>query len=202
MKKLLIFDFDGVLLDSLFAGRAMYSRILGELGYPPLTDDQYNFMKRSGPKDLLRYCLNDESLVKQGMELREKYREEKDSSVKLFDDVPETLESLSKKYLLAIATSRDKTVYDLLDSHNIRLYFGNRVISNEDYSSSEFKPHPASINMAIKRSGNFDLSDVVYIGDQSSDALAAKNAGVDFIGFNMVSDVYTTNFSELESLVI
>lgn len=201
-KNLILYDFDGVLLDTLSAGREKYSSILVQLGRHPLTDEEFEYMKQSSPSELLTYCLSDSELVKKGMELRSKGEYLESTSVTLFDGVRETLEKLSKDNILGIVTSRDESVYDLLDKFNLNQYFSGGVISNLDYSKDEFKPHPKPLQLAIAKNdyGN-KLDEVVYIGDAKTDFESAKNAGVRFIGFGKVGDEYVTHMNQLENKI-
>lgn len=201
--KLILFDFDGVLVDTLQAGREKYSSILTQLGRHPLTDDEFEYMKQSSPSELLSYCLNDPKLIKKGFELRKKGEFLEQTGVSVFDGVYTTLENLSQKYTLGIVTSRDETVFDLLDTFNLRKYFQGGVVCNADYSKEEFKPHPKPLEIAIRNNSTSQrFENVIYIGDAQTDYLAAQAANVSFIGFGNVGKVNTHSMHELEKLII
>ncbi len=201
-QKLILFDFDGVLLDTLQAGREKYSSILTQLGRHPLTDEEFEYMKRSSPSELLSHCLTDPELVKRGIELREKGEFSQTTDIAVFQGVHETLKNLSQDYVLGVVTSRDETVFDLLDQHNLSQYFKGGVVCNSDYSKDEFKPHPKPLQIAIQNNSvSKQFEEVVYVGDAETDYLAAQAANVSFVGFGDVGQINTTCMYELENLV-
>lgn len=132
-----------------------------------------------------------------------------DKYVKLFPHVKETLLLLKNKgILLGIVTSklRDSTIHclDILGINDIVSYFvaGNDV--------KNMKPHPESIFIAMEHFSIKDKKKVLYIGDNKSDYLTAKNAGVDValvtwgprkIDWSLTPNYWIDDFKEVEDIV-
>ncbi len=132
-----------------------------------------------------------------------------DKYVKLFPHVKETLIKLKNDgYLLGIVTSklRDSTIHclEVLDIKDIVPYFvaGNDV--------KNMKPHPESILLAMEHFSILDKKKVLYIGDNKSDYLTARNAGVDValvtwgprkIDRSLTPDYWIDDFKEVEDIV-
>ncbi len=131
-----------------------------------------------------------------------------DKYAKLFPHVRETLESLkSKGFKLGIVTSklRDSTIHclEVLDLLNLVPCFvaGNDV--------SKMKPDPESIFKAMERFSIKDKKKVLYIGDNKSDYLTARNAGVDVamvtwgprkIDKTLTPEYWIDDFKEVEEI--
>lgn len=98
--------------------------------------------------------------------------------VYIYPEVEKTLQFLKQKgYPLAIVTTKMKeAAYVGLDTFNLTKYF-DVVIGLDDVK--ETKPNPEGIYLAIKELG---CNKAVMIGDNVSDIMAGKNAGVYTIG--------------------
>ena len=96
----------------------------------------------------------------------------------IYPGVKETLQTLKEMgYPLAIVTTKIKeAVYIGLDLFGIRDYF-DVIIGHDDVKKS--KPDPEGINKALEKLG---LNDGYYIGDNVTDIMAGKNAGLHTIG--------------------
>jgi len=88
-----------------------------------------------------------------------------------------SLRRLAKISELAIFTGRIHRELDYtLDRWRVREFF-SQVITVEEVERG--KPHPEGL---IKILGGRDASLAVYVGDNVDDSLAAKSAGIDFVG--------------------
>lgn len=186
--KLLIFDIDGVLVDVsssyLLAIKRTAEFFLGRLIDKEEVED---FKLKGGYNDdydcaeaILKnrdIHIPKEIIIKKFQEyyLGTNYTGLMKNEVWLLDK--KILESLSKKYRLAILTGRPKeeAVY-VLRKANTKKYFST-LITREDVKNK--KPSPEGINVILKRA---KTKNAVYIGDSIDDLLTAKNANVDFIG--------------------
>ena len=84
---------------------------------------------------------------------------------------------LAKSAELAIFTGRIHRELDYtLDRWKVREFF-RKVITVEEIQHP--KPHPEGL---MKILGSRDVSAAIYVGDNVDDALAAKSAGIDFVG--------------------
>jgi HAD superfamily hydrolase (TIGR01548 family) len=87
--------------------------------------------------------------------------------------------ALSRKYDLAVFTGRPKLEADfILDRFQIQQYF-KMIVAMEDINSQ--KPNPEGLNKIITKL-NANIETASYIGDSVDDAIAAKKAGIKFIG--------------------
>ncbi len=90
----------------------------------------------------------------------------------------ETLERLSP-FALGIATSRPRAEARMaIRQHDLGRYFPPESIVAQEDASRE-KPDPAPLFELVRRLG---CTSPVYVGDTVNDALAAKAAGMPFIG--------------------
>lgn len=87
------------------------------------------------------------------------------------------LRRLSGRAELAIFTGRIRRELDYtLDRWKVREYF-RKIVTVEDVQHS--KPHPEGL---LKILGAGDAASAVYLGDNIDDALAARSAGMPFLG--------------------
>ncbi len=93
---------------------------------------------------------------------------------KIMSYVAETIESFSKKYVLAVLTdSRLSLTDEWLKSIGIRKYF-NCLIGEEQLKNK--KPNPEGLLLISKKLG-VKPRQILYVGDSAHDIIAAKNAG-------------------------
>ena len=117
----------------------------------------------------------------QELMLQEFYRVSKifyPQTVKTYDHAKESLLTLKAKgYKLGLVTSKihESTLY-CLKLIGLEGVFDS-LVCYDDVTNP--KPHPESIQKAMKELNAFDLSKVLYIGDNKSDLITANNAQVD-----------------------
>ena len=167
-----MFDWDGVLLDSIGAAFNVYNRIFERVGPRVLTKDEYLELQSPNWYDFYVKIGLPKPLWKEvdGEWLR-LYEEEKPE---LHDDALECLAALKKAGLrLALVTNGSKArVEDELKRLNARPWF-EVVLSGE--RKEELKPSPVMLERALGLMG-IEPQDVVYVGDSPADIQAAKGA--------------------------
>lgn len=175
MKKVLIFDFDGTIADSLDAIMRITNRLSGRYGIRRITDERRDQLRHETSQRIMSdFRLSPWRLfliaVKVKAELR---REIKD--VKLISGMKHVLLGLhGDGYRLGIATSNSKaTVEDFLQNHNLENCF--------DFIFARTVFGKASILKAILRKYRLKRKEVLYIGDETRDIDAARQAGVGVI---------------------
>ncbi len=178
--KLVIFDHSGVLVNDLRESWLAISKIVGLRGYKP---DELNAFRRNFRlpyweyliyKGLTEYEAKDAGVVKDYT----RFYGETLEHVKLFDDVQISLSKLIEKGIeLAVVSHSPREVVDkVMQRFNLAQYFKrNCVFTLQDYKGQ--KPHPESIELALKRLG-YSAADTIYVGDMREDVVAAKRAGV------------------------
>lgn len=204
MIKTVIFDCDGVLVDSRDANVAFYQALLVTAGYAkPRAEEvlecfhlplRESIIKLTGKSDELE--IHRITLFVHDKTLRHP---------ELFHfpaELHETLSQLSKKYTLAIATSRITIgLTEVLEAGSIGDYFPVTVAKDE-YTNP--KPHPEPLLLALHRL-NMSADEAIYIGDSHTDIEAARAAGMRSIHLASTvhkdADVGITHFSEIPAAV-
>lgn len=131
--KLIVFDLDGTLVDTLESNYVSYKQAFGEFGYQV---NRKSFEKIFGQniKEFIKVFAPDydEDLLKKIHTLKKKKYKENLKYTKLNTLLIDLLEGLSHKYYFAICTSASKdSCVDLLSFHNIIDKF-DLIITRED----------------------------------------------------------------------
>lgn len=199
MLKSVIFDCDGVLLDTLEANRVFYNAILERLGYQSLNDADLHIVHAMTVLEAFNHVLTSEDALKApqvaGLIDRSIYM----AKVKVPDYTHALLAKLKKSYKLGIVTNRDARGVGLLAEFDLLAYF-DAVISASDVK--EPKPAPEGL---LKICGLLGVTpqETLYVGDSLSDMHAAKSAGVNFVayGAGLAGQKHAADMYELESLI-
>lgn len=182
MIKAVIFDVDGVLVDSRDSNVAFFQRLLDKAGYPNISREQVLDCFHLPMRQTIAKLTNseDEKEIQRIFELGHDSSLRDPGLFEFHDRLEGILEDLHKKYRLAIVTSRIRVgVDDIFSAKEIKHLF-DVVVSFEDYKNP--KPHPEPLEVALTRLG-VESGDAVYIGDSHSDIAAAKAANMKSIFF-------------------
>jgi phosphoglycolate phosphatase len=181
--KLIVFDFDGTIADTLTGITISGNYALASLGFPERTYDEFkNFIGDAARITAMRALpdgyKDDEHIEKYFVTYREHYFKNQYDSISLYDGIIDVFEELTKENKLAILTNKNQDITDsLIEFLGIGKYF-SQIVGVID---SPVKPQPDILWDIIKANG-FDVSDAVMIGDSAVDINTAKNAGVTSIG--------------------
>lgn len=179
--ELLIFDWDGTLMDS--AGHIVDSiqKACADLGIPVPDDRACRQIIGLGLTQALQTLLPD---LPEGdyPRLVERYRHHylgRDAEIPLFGGVQEGIRELhSAGFILAVATGKSlKGLERALDHSHLRPYFSATRCADQTHS----KPHPAMVEEILDELV-LERHQALVIGDTSHDMLMAANAGVDRLG--------------------
>jgi HAD superfamily hydrolase (TIGR01509 family) len=174
MIKAVLFDVDGVLIDSLEANYQFYKSLLTKAGYKFPTRKEYpNYFHNSLYKncEVLTNGSKEEieRVFKIGLEMEYPF-----DVIKLHKGARKTIQELGKKYKLGIVTNRLKKRFFLIpDLRDLKKLF-SVVIAFED--TKNHKPHPEPLLVACRKLG-VKPNEVVYVGDAETDIIAGKEAG-------------------------
>jgi len=166
-----IFDLDGTLADSEQDIRAVYKILSKKWGGGEFSDSTWEEVRRATPIEFLRKLGISQwkipFMVRQGRILLSKRYDQ----IELRKGMEFIITLLHKEgYKLYVVTSNSREVArDFLRKHNIFHYFEECISTNLFTKSKVLKKF-------CKRNSAF------YIGDEIRDALAAKDAGIRFIG--------------------
>ena len=175
-KKIIIFDVDGVLIDSKLNMKKSWISVQKNFGLKETKFKDY-FSKIGIPfnKILKQLSINDNH-----GEIKKCYDKASIKNIKLIKFYKDTKGELKKLYkmnfILCIVTSKDlkRTKLFLKDIKNLF------TAIQAPQKNLKGKPYPDQINNIIKKL-NAKKKDCVYIGDTYTDYIAAKRAGIDFI---------------------
>lgn len=174
----ILFDLDGVLLDTISSLKQTYQDVAQYLGIKLPSRVALNRAVQLGPQKALRELFpEDDSKAKAAFN---RYWRANIESVSCFVGVTELLMALSsREVILGTVTSRNSSdTYSLLDAARLRGYM-QIVVTWGHYRAP--KPSPACLIVALQKTGK-PPSKTVYVGDQATDILAAKSAGVLAVG--------------------
>lgn len=182
MLKAIIFDVDGVLVDSREANVAIYKKLFVLAGYPEPSREEILALFHMPLWQSIQKITGttDDAEVDRIWNMAQDDRDSiQDISLFEFpDNLEVVLETLYGKYRLAIVTSRIRVgMNDVFRAKDLRHLF-DEVVVYEDYDNP--KPHPEPLHVALKRL-KLTADEVVYIGDAHTDVEAARDAGVRII---------------------
>ncbi len=204
MIKGVIFDIDGVLLDSFEAGLHFFGDVLVKMGHSKPTRAQYKTVFHLPLEQALKSLAKSE--LTEELERLHEIVDNVSYRTELLSEplhMRETLDILSTQYKLAIVTSRNKQGLHrrYFPSAHTEKYFPVRV-TREDVT--HYKPHPEPLLLAAKRL-RLKPSECVYIGDSHTDVDAGRSAGMKTILYGGKkhgdADVHTRTFKNLPHLI-
>jgi len=177
-----IFDFDGVIADSVSSLYDVYFSFLAEFG---ITGNQEEFNLLNGPKlsEIISFLKNKYHLQKDEKELLGIYQNKISSiynNIKLNEGIENILEWLKKKNIkIALASSSKKEeILSVLKRYDIEQYF-DFIITGDDIK--EAKPSPEIYNTVRTKYPNCEF----YVIEDSENGLkAATKAGMKTIFYN------------------
>lgn len=179
-KKLLIFDWDGTIVDSADHIVACVLRAAAELGWdacdPNLIRERIGISLEVMIPELFPCA----SMYKDFLTLyRRFYFDEGLSPLKLFPGVRETLLELSERGLcLAVATGKSRMGLDIsLRESGLESLFSFSRCADETAS----KPDPRMLHELLSETG-ISVCDALMVGDSVYDLQMAKAAGMDSVG--------------------
>jgi len=191
MIKLVIFDLDGTLLNTIDDIAECTNFVLQKHGFPIFDVEEYkNFvgngvvvlLQRVLPKDISETVFN--TVLQDFMHHYEIHKEDKTAP---YEGMVETLEELQKKgILLAVATNKP---HELLPTLMQRFFptikwaavFGGR-------KDIPVKPNPQIVYDILNTingrdvARNVRIDEILYVGDTAVDMETAKNAGITKVG--------------------
>ncbi|CAM2158126.1 HAD-IIIA family hydrolase [Paraburkholderia tropica] len=178
---LIVFDWDGTLMDSTAHITRSIQAACRDLGLPVPGDEAASYVIGLGLREALQIAAPTLAPADYPR-LVERYRVHyllKDQETELFAGVREMLTELRDTgYLLAVATGKSRVGLNraLAEARLTSLFDGTRC-ADETFS----KPHPAMLQELTRELGQ-DLGRTVMIGDTTHDLQMAANAGAARVG--------------------
>ena len=178
MKKYILFDHDGVLVDTEFWYHKAGERALADIGFT-LDKDQYlRDMTRSlGTWAQARAAGIDELTIDRQREVRNVYYQEylRTEAIEI-EGVVETLAELSKYVRMAIVTTAKRVDFEIIHEKRQIRQFMDFILVREDYKLS--KPHPEPYLVGLKNFGA-TKEETLVVEDSSRGLNSAVAAGID-----------------------
>lgn len=185
MKKLVIFDLDGTLLNTIADLAAATNYALQACGYPTHDTDAYRFFVGNGINKLFERALPEGTRSKENvLKIRSLfvpyYNKHNADLSRPYPGIENLLETLQKKgYMLAVASNKyHEATQKLIKQYFPRINFLAILGQRENIPA---KPDPQVVYEIMEKAG-VERNEVVYIGDSSVDMQTGANAGVTTIG--------------------
>jgi phosphoglycolate phosphatase len=173
---LIVFDWDGTLMDSTSTIVKSIQAAAKDLGLPVPRDEDASHVIGLGLHEAMQAAMpNIEPALYPKMVERYRFHYlTKDPELVLFDGVRDMLAELSQDgYFLAVATGKSRVGLNrALNAVGLLSLFDATRCADETFS----KPHPAMLQELTRELGQ-DLKRTVMIGDTTHDLLMANNAG-------------------------
>ena len=185
MKKLVIFDLDGTLLNTIADLAHSTNYALSKLGYPTHEIEKYNFMVGNGINKLFERALPEGSKTEENvLRVRKEFipyydiHNADDSSP--YPGIPELLAHLQSEGIqIAVASNKYQSATQKLISHYFPEIHFTAVFGQRE--GIQVKPDP-TIVFDILSLTDVDRKEVLYVGDSGVDMQTAANAGVTACG--------------------
>ena len=185
MKKLVIFDLDGTLLNTIADLAHSTNYALNKLGYPTHEIEKYNFMVGNGIDKLFERALPEgekskENVLRVRKEFVPYYDIHNADDSRPYPGIPELLSYLQDAGIqIAVASNKYQAATEKLIAHyfpGIRFVavFGQR-------EGVKVKPDPAVVHDILRIAG-VSKDEVLYVGDSGVDMQTAINSGVTSCG--------------------
>jgi len=181
--KLLLFDLDGTLIDSLGDLTATINLMLRDLDRPPLSREQLGAFIGNGIPTTVeraltathpRHELPAAELHAWAVTLvHEHYANEMLKTTQLFPNVVETLDHFRNKRMGVVTSKEVRFTHLMLDHFGIAKYFA--AIVGGDTTPAR-KPDPRPVLEALRLLSGLP-GDAVMIGDSEIDVIAGRNSG-------------------------
>ncbi|WFS64120.1 HAD hydrolase-like protein [Pseudodesulfovibrio thermohalotolerans] len=192
--KTVVFDNDGVLIDSYEANMVYYGTIRRELGLPPMTDAERYYVHSRTHDEAVRHIVPADKLERAFQVGATMDQASLAPYFKRSEGIREFLCWLrSAGFGLAVNTSRGTSMDLVLKLTDLEGFFHPIITSCK---VSKPKPHPEGLYRIMREHG-VRPDEVAYIGDSVVDQRAAQAAGVRFWAYRdqaLEADVHIEDF--------
>ena len=185
MKKLIVFDLDGTLLNSLEDLADSANWVLEQHGFPTHPVDAYRYFVGDGVRKLIERILPQEERTEARIEqCRQEfvayYKVHMEDKTSVYEGITELLVELKNRGLkIAVATNKVHiAVKPLMEKYFPEIRFDSMIGQREGIP---VKPAP-QIMFDILRETGCEPSEALHVGDTATDMQLAHNAGVTPVG--------------------
>ncbi len=185
MKKLVIFDLDGTLLNTIADLAHSTNYALTQTGFPTHEIAEYNYFVGNGINKLFERALpegakTEENVLKVRKEFLKHYDLHNTDQSAPYNGIPDLLADLQAKgILLAVASNKYQSATLKLVTHFFpNIHFSIILGQREGIPT---KPDPSIVHDILEHT-NIAKEDTLYVGDSNVDMQTAINSGVDACG--------------------
>ena len=185
MKKLVIFDLDGTLLNTIADLAAATNQALQYYGYPTHETEAYRFFVGNGINKLFERALpegerTEENVLKIRSQFIPYYDEHNADLSRPYPGISELLKTLQQQgIMIAVASNKYQAATRKLIAHYFPEINFVEVLGQREGIPA--KPDPSIINEIMTKAG-VKQEDILYVGDSNVDMQTAHHAGVTAIG--------------------
>ncbi len=186
MKKLVLFDLDGTLINSIddLADSANYA--LEKCGLPLHTVEEYKYIVGDGVDTKILRCLPPEK--RENKELFQKvksiympyYSAHSQDKTRPYPEIEALLSRCNEKgVLVAVVSNKPHTIATKVVEHYFpKIHFVATIGQNDETPK---KPDPTGVKRVLNQTG-VSPADALYVGDTCVDIQTAKNSGLPSCG--------------------
>jgi phosphoglycolate phosphatase len=183
-KKIIIFDLDGTLLNTLEDLTDSVNYMLSQFDYPSKNIEQIKNYVGNGVYKLIERAVPEGKLNKnfdKCVEIfKNRYKENMYNKTSLYQGIEQMLKKLKQKgFIIAVASNK----FDLAVKELCNKYFSNLIdcaFGENEKAGIKKKPSP-DIVLNILTKYNLLPEQALYVGDSEVDIQTAKNSGIECI---------------------
>ena len=186
MTKLVIFDLDGTLIDTMEDIAGACNHALQACGCPPRHLNEYNQLVGKGIFNLCRYAVPEDMRTEEMVRnvygrFLAYYDEHICDKTEPYPGIYEMLDTLSERGInFAVASNKYQKGTETLINRLFRKYRFVSILGQRE--GKPIKPDPEIVHEAMEAMGDVSRDEVVYCGDSDVDMQTGINAGVRIIG--------------------
>lgn len=199
--RVVIFDCDGVLFDTVQANKSYYNRVLARFNKPEMTGEQFAYVHMHTADESIAHLFPDEK----EFEAAQKYRKEMGYDPFIPEMIIEPglmslIKRLKPEYKTAVATNRSDTMPRVVEAFELSDAF-DLIVTARDVKRP--KPHPEQLFRVMEHFG-VGPHEAIYLGDSSVDEAAAKGANICFVAYDnrdLQADFHITRLEQMVEIL-
>lgn len=178
-----IYDCDGVILDSIESNYIFYNRIMDGLGRPRidrLCKESERVLHTYSYLDVIEHFFGNDPQKREAIAIGKTIRyKELMPYMRREEGLVETLTALQGKVDLAVCTNRASSMEMIIEDFGLEGFFGCIMTAGKVANP---KPHPEPLLKVLEHYG-IKPQQALFVGDSAVDMQAAAAAGVPFIAY-------------------
>ena len=197
--KAMIFDLDGVLVDSMNTWYSVFNIALDQNDKKPISLEEFkeNIWGVPVEKNLNRYFGQMDK--KEVLNIYNKNFEEELKHAVSFPESKDVMKQIKQAGIkTAVASNSHSIIVELLLRRFGLLEYFDLIHSADLFEHG--KPDPEMLNSALEKFG-VNKEETVFVGDTNNDVFAGKNAGIYTVGIGIDADARIERLEELLGLL-